>query len=226
MTHEKDEKTSPTMLLVEAQHIEGLLPPSALRNPIAKKKTMTRKQAEEILFPLLAQFPSSGWNTGPHERLAQVVTENMVRVLPLEKRHILEDWAKYTKHSTILGWIEAAASLNIDQIEWMEEETQPSPERTPIGKILDNMKRLSDDANLGDVDKRIELRSLIWAIEQHDRMRATHHERMKPENQEWAREDSSGSIGNVQKTARQLFEQVKAGVRQDCQDFVMKFVRS
>ncbi|TFB00067.1 hypothetical protein CCMA1212_008136 [Trichoderma ghanense] len=208
MSNQKEEKSSPTMLLVEAQHVEGLL---FKPNSPSVVKTMTRKQAEAVIHPLLERLPSGGWrNDEVHQRLAATVTKQMVMVLTPEIRAALGEWAKKRDQPTILRWTEESAPLSVQQTEWTE---------TPAGEVLEDMMKLSDDPNLGHAVNRQKLQSLVHLLKLHFAQREENH-------LEWVREDSYDSVGGVRKTARQLFQQVKAEVRQEVKDGVMKLVMS
>ncbi|KAH0493559.1 hypothetical protein TgHK011_000223 [Trichoderma gracile] len=207
MSNQKDDKSSPTMLLVEAQHVEGLL----LKATPSVVKTMTRKQAEAVIHPLLQRLPSGGWrNDEVHQRLAATVTKQMVMVLAPDIRAALGEWAKKRDQPTILRWTEELASLNVQQIKWTE---------TPVGEVLEDMMKLSDDPNLGLAVNRQKLQSLIRLLKLHLAQKGANH-------LEWVREDSFDSNGGAKISARQLFQQVKAEVRQEVKDFVMKLVIS
>ncbi|KAK1240538.1 hypothetical protein MKX07_004566 [Trichoderma sp. CBMAI-0711] len=208
MSNQKDEKASPTMLLVEAQHVEGLLFKTTTP-PVVR--TMTRKQAEAVIHPLLERLPSGGWrNDEVHQRLASTVTKQMVMVLAPDLRATLGEWAKKRDQPTILRWTEESASLNIQQIEWTE---------TPAGEVLEDMMKLSDDPNLGNIVNRQKLQSLIRLLKLHLAQKGPHH-------LEWVTEDPDDGNAGAMKTARQLFQQVKAEVRQEVKAGVMKLVMS
>ncbi|PTB63465.1 hypothetical protein BBK36DRAFT_22729 [Trichoderma citrinoviride] len=206
MPNQKDERLSPTMLLVEAHHVEGLVfKPTT--PPVVK--TMTRKQAEAVVHPLLERLPSGGWrNDEVHQRLAATVTKQMIMVLAPEIRAALGEWSKKRDQPTILRWTEESASLNIQQVEWTE---------TPAGGVLEDMMKLSDDPNLGHAASRQKLQSLIRLIK-------LHFDQKETKQLEWVREDAYDSSGGVRKIARQLFQQVKAEVRQEVKNGVMKLV--
>ncbi|KAL7806627.1 hypothetical protein V8C26DRAFT_439823 [Trichoderma gracile] len=208
MSNQKDDKSSPTMLLVEAQHVEGLLLKATTPSLV---KIMTRKQAEAVIHPLLQRLPSGGWrNDEVHQRLAATVTKQMVMVLAPDIRAALGEWAKKRDQPTILRWTEESASLNVQQIEWTE---------TPAGEVLEAMMKLSDDPNLGLAVNRQKLQSLI-------RLLKLHLAQKGPNHLEWVREDAYDSNDGAKKSARQLFQQVKAEVRQEVKDCVMKLVIS
>ncbi|KAL6879817.1 hypothetical protein HDV57DRAFT_517898 [Trichoderma longibrachiatum] len=208
MSDKKEDEASPTMLLVDAQHIEGLLfRPSTP----SVAKTMTRKQAEAVIQPLLERLPSGGWrNDEVHRKLAATVTKQLVMALAPDLRAALGEWAKKRDEPTILRWTQESASLDIQQIEWTE---------TPAGRVLEDMMKLSDDPNLGDAVTRQKLQSLI-------RLMKLHFAQKEANPLEWIGEELHDSVGSARTTARQLFRQVKAEVRQEVKDGVMKLVMS
>lgn len=88
---------------------------------------VTRAEAMELVRPFLDQLQMGNDNAAIQRRLGEVLTEEIVRVLPAAAKNILSAWASKLNNTTLLDWLWRARE-DVLVFEWTVRYTEPTPD--------------------------------------------------------------------------------------------------